>query len=149
MVWSKAGMIQHYYFGFVDSQRRIYDSMLDMPEDSAVVAGPGTPVAMYLNRLRMKDFEIVASGWMWPDGDLKRVLGRYLDEGRNVYVNCDSNDWLRTYRKSGEWDTLLEAIRDYQVEDAGPPMVRLIKLQADGGTVTAKTLSHEEQEQRH
>lgn len=149
MVWSKAGMIQHYYFGFIDSQRRVYDSMLDMPEDSAVVAGPGTPVAMYLNRLRMKDFEIVASGWMWPDGDLKRVLGRYLDEGRNVYVNCDSNDWLRTYRKSGEWDTLLEAIRDYQVEDAGPPMVRLIKLQADGGTFTAKTLSHEEQEQRH
>jgi hypothetical protein len=131
-IWTQADKIQRYYFGYIDSQQRIYNSMLKMPDDSVVIAGPGTPVALYLDRLGVKQFDVIASGWDWPGQALKEIVRQRIDDGRCVYVNYDSTDWLsRTYRKDGEWEMVKQATRDYEVEIAGWPMVKLIRLQAD------------------
>ena len=114
------------YLDYVNSQRRIYRAMLTMPYDAVVVAGPGTPVALYLNRLGEKDFKVIGSGWGWP-ADVDAVVGESLAAGKTVYVYLEEDDWKRAARKSGEWDELQRAVAKYERGPAAGPLVSIHK----------------------
>ncbi|MFB3892528.1 MAG: hypothetical protein ACE15C_10955 [Phycisphaerae bacterium] len=105
------GEIQRTHFDYSNSQARMLRVMLKLPDDTAVIPGPGgTPVAGYLNRLGVKHFSIVRSGWDWPGDKLGEVISGHLAAGRRVFIDLDEKDWTRTLRKNDEFEALLAAI---------------------------------------
>ena len=103
------------YFGYVESMTSQYQVMRALPEDSMVIAGPGTPIAQHLIRTGEKDFLVVGSGWGWPEDavELRSRVDTALAEGRDVFVNMDESDWRRVRRDSGEWEMLHQVSRRY------------------------------------
>ena len=119
------GTIEEYYFAYADSQHRIFRALLPLPRDAVIVAGPGTPVATYLNIIGEKDFNVVRSGWSWPGDDLRRLLEQELAAGKSLYVNLDKSDWTRSTRKSPEWDQLCSAVAGYVPRPSVWPMFEM------------------------
>ena len=128
--------MNRYYFDYVDSQQRTYHAMRALPENSAVIAGPGTPVANYLNRLGHKHFYIIGSGWGWPGEGLAKDVAGCIADGRPVYANLDYV-WHRSLRKSSEWDELEQVARGYRLDYQHWPMVELVPHPAPGATQPA------------
>ncbi len=113
------------YFRFAQSQQQVYTAMLDLPDNSVVIAGPGTMTAAYLRQVGGKDFRIIPSGWKWPGEQLPQAVQAYLDQGRPVYANLDGANWEPAARDAGEWVTLRRLVLSMEIKDVRWPMVRL------------------------
>jgi hypothetical protein len=135
------GQIQKDYFDFADSQYRVYNAMLGLPDDAVVVAGPGTPVAAYLNRLGQKHFTVIGSGWGWPGRKLADIITAHRRRGLRVFVDPDVRDWTRALRRSGEYEVLREVLADYRLETSHWPMVELLPPTATSGASNPATVS--------
>ena len=122
------GYLENYYFEYVSYQRRMYLSMQNLPDDAVVIAGPGTPVALHLNRLGEKRFNIIASGWDWPGKDLDNHVAELIHNNRRVYVNLDKRYWSRGPRDSGEWEQLRAAAGKYRIAPAVGPLFELREI---------------------
>jgi hypothetical protein len=117
-------VIREEYYDYVRRHQQAYAAMRQMPGDAVVVAGPGTPAAYFLTRVKEKNFEIIASGWAWPQ-NLKEIIDQRMRAGQDVYVYWDLAGWSGSIRKSGEWDQLQEAVSEYRLADAPPPFRKL------------------------
>lgn len=113
------------YIDYVACQEQVYRALLKLPRDAVVIPGPGTPAAYYLNRLGETEFTVIASGWAWPEEKLKTTLAAQIGSGKKVYAFLASEDWLRSARKSGEWEQLQGVIADYDRLPAPWPMLQL------------------------
>lgn len=118
-------VIQEEYFDYVRGVHRTYRALLRLPKDAAVVPGPGTPAAYFLMRLRVKDFDVIASGWAWPD-DLDDQVARRLATGRQVFVYLDEETWRRAARNSGEWRAIKQVMSRYRRGQWVGPLVRIL-----------------------
>jgi hypothetical protein len=145
--------LQRYYFDYNAKMAAIYEALYNIRGDALIVAGPGTPVAYHLNRLGMKDFQVIGSGWDWPkaqqgaDGSVRpaeqvlaRRLTRAAQAGRPLWVNMDRDMWELVNRESGEFE-MLQAVSDQYQQIHGParraylPMVQWkpLHLRVDPG----------------
>ena len=120
-----SGYIQKYHFSYARSMSAMYRNMLRLPDDAVILAGPGTPIAQYLNRLALKRFDVIRSGWQWPGEALDDVVAAAMKEGKRVYVNLTEADWKRVDRQSNEWEQLLSVAGDYKLDGSSWPLVRL------------------------
>ncbi len=124
--------LQRYYFGYNDKMARVYEALYNIRGDALIIAGPGTPVAYHLNRLELKDFQVIGSGWGWPKDDVsdgraartgQQVLADRLRAaavaGRPIWVNMDRDMWDLVNRDSGEFE-MLEAAGDQYQQIHGP-----------------------------
>lgn len=123
---SRADFFQLHYYQLADAKNRACKALNQLPADSAVVCGQGSAAAMYLNRLAIKRFSIIAHGWQWP----KDVRGRIDDElaaGRRVFVIEDCNFWIGHYGPGSEREQLLDALKGYELSAAPQPFVEVRK----------------------
>ncbi|HUT60980.1 MAG TPA: hypothetical protein VNA25_24295 [Phycisphaerae bacterium] len=131
-------IIQEEYFDYVRGVDRAYRALLRLPTDAAVVPGPGTPAAYFLRRLRVKDFDVIASGWAWPE-DPDRQFARRLAEGKQVFVYFDEETWRRAARNSGEWRAIRQVMSRYRRGEWVGPLVRIRGLMTSSAAATEPT----------
>ena len=123
-----------YHFLAARRKAAAFEVMMQMPSNAFVIPGPSTPVAYYLGRMGVKDFDIIASGWGWPGSEeLTREVVEALAEGREVYANLDPEDW-RGSRDNPEWDQLQVLASRYELDDRTWPMVRLRSIATEPAT---------------
>ena len=140
--------IDRVYFAYCESMENVYRSLMreslvhdetgqpvvvrDVPDGAVVIAGPATPVVFYINRLQVRSFKSIDSGWGWPGKEkLGPLIRQYQAQGRPVYVNVDEGLWHAGTRKYGEWEMLVEAIEDCDVQvRKGSVMGRVVPLTA-------------------
>ncbi len=123
-----------YHFRASRRKAAAFAVMMQMPSNAFVIPGPSTPVAYYLGRMGVKDFDIIASGWGWPgQSQLQEGVVEALSEGREVYANLDPEDW-RGSRDNPEWDQLQALAARCELDEATWPMVRLRSIAAEPTT---------------
>lgn len=118
--------VWRYYLSRADRQAQMYHAILNIPPDSVVIPGPGTPVAYYLNRIGQTRLTVIQSGWDWPGEQLGPLVQGHLAAGRPVYANINGQDWLETSRKHPEWDHLRAVMAQCGLCPADWPLVQLI-----------------------
>lgn len=118
--------IVQYHFGNANSMAAAYRGLTDddVPDHALVICGPATPVALHLNRLRVRNFWIIRSGWDWPRGELAPMIHSALADGVPTYVNLDETAWCRTTRKNIEWEEVRKCLASCQVS-GNMPIVRV------------------------
>lgn len=117
--------IRERYYDFMQAVHEAYVALRQLPDDATIIPGPGTPAAYYLDRLGDKHFDVIASGWAWPE-DLDANVAAAFAAGREVYVYWNEDAWNRSVRKSGEWDVLNDTAARYQLGEAIWPFRRLL-----------------------
>ena len=117
--------VWEYSIKTADRREQAYKAMLQLPENSVVIAGPSTPVAYYLNRIGEKHF-VVIGGWDWQK-NLESKVNSGFDEGRKIYVNMDKTDWVLVTRETDEWRQICSLTNQCEKAPGPWPMVRLIK----------------------
>ncbi len=118
-----------YHFRRAESLFEMYKALADMPADATVVAGSGTPVACYMNRLGWKDFDVIASGWAWPREKLPERIDQALQQGREVHVNLHQAAW-GSNRDSGEGRQIHDVVEPYRKIRQHPPFDRVLPMTA-------------------
>jgi len=119
--------VRNYHFDYAAGMARAYKAMQLLPEEAVVIAGPATPVARYLNRLSMKRFDVVGSGWSWPGRKLPQRVEAALADGKEVFIYLDAQAWKLAPRESGEWRQLNSALSGYRLDRRAWPMVRITR----------------------
>ncbi len=118
------GTLQVVYFSYAGSQSRSCQAMLALPADAAVIAGPSTPVAQNLNRLGVKRFDLISSGWDWPP-DIASQIEQRVEAGKVVYVFVDTPEWQRVDRTARQWEQLRTVLDAWGMEPSVGPFARL------------------------
>jgi hypothetical protein len=124
------GRLQHFHFDYAASQAQMHRSMRHMPAGALVIAGPGTPVGLHLNRIGACELELIGSGWGWPDS--AAALAARIDAahaaGRPVLANLDATDWHRVQRDSGEYAMLRDVLAPYRLRPRHdlPPFTQVL-----------------------
>lgn len=112
-LWAGRDEVQRYYTDYTQFLHRAYSAMVKMPDNAAVVAGPATPVGLYLNRIGEKHFSVIGIGWYWPGEHLRDAVVASQREGRSVMANLNKASWNSTMRISVEWDHLSAAADEF------------------------------------
>ena len=116
-----------FYFQEAEGKARLLAAMSQLPPRAAVIPGPGTAVAYYLNRIGRTQFEVIASGWAWPGPLLAHDVATALRcAPGGVFVDIRTTDWISLVRQDSEWSQLSAVLANY---DLGPgiwPMAQVL-----------------------
>ena len=131
--------VRTYYLDDSHWKHEAFGVMVGLPAHAVIVAGPGTPVACHLNRLGLKNFDVVGSGWSWPGEKLAERIAEAVRGGKEVYVNLDAETWNLTTRYSGELRQLETVAAKYALDRRAWPLVRLVKPAGNVGAESQPT----------
>ncbi len=121
----------HYFQWHFASARHlggIYRVLKNLPRNSMVIPGPGTPVAIYIRRTGIRgDLHNFKTGFGWSGEMLAWNVRKHLSCGRRCFVNANKFGWVRPSGPNSdhEWRALNEMIRQCEVRPAPPPFVEL------------------------
>lgn len=111
-------LVQIYYAA--ELQARIYHDMRKLPEKSAIIAGCGSPVAIYLERTHLRpQWFIYPTAGSWTEEWLTDQVTLCLRRGWRIFVNTYPTGWTRFYGPNHEWQAVSGMMRHFGAE-SGP-----------------------------